>query len=118
MIDIGIIGAGPAGLSAAIYAERAGKHAVLFEAQTYGGKIINVFKIANYPAIKEISGFDFATNLYEQALGLGAEVKNAKVVGIEDKGDYKTLKTDEGNFDVRAVIIATGASNKPLGVDN
>ena len=118
MIDIGIIGAGPAGLSAAIYAERAGKHAVLFEAQTYGGKIINVFKIANYPAIKEISGFDFATNLYEQALGLGAEIKNAKVVGIEDKGDYKTLKTDEGNFDVRAVIIATGASNKPLGVDN
>ena len=64
MIDIGVIGAGPAGLSAAIYAERAGKHAVLFEAQSYGGKIINVPKIANYPAIREISGFDFATSLY------------------------------------------------------
>ena len=118
MIDIGIIGAGPAGLAAAIYAERAGKHAVLFEAQMYGGKIVNVLKVANYPAIKEISGFDFATNLYEQAINLGAELKKAKVVGIEDKGDYKILKTNEGNFDVKAVIIATGASNKPLGVDN
>ena len=118
MIDIGIIGAGPAGLAAAIYVQRAGKHAVLFEAQSYGGKIINVQKIANYPAIKEISGYEFATNLYEQAVALGAEVKTARVAGIEDKGDFKVLKTSEGDFETRAVIIATGASNKPLGVDN
>ncbi len=118
MIDIGIIGAGPAGLAAAIYVQRAGKHAVLFEAQSYGGKIINVQKIANYPAIKEISGYEFATNLYEQAIALGAEVKTARVAGIEDKGDSKVLKTSEGNYEVRAVIIATGASNKPLGVSN
>ena len=82
MTDIIIIGAGPAGLSAAIYAERAGKNAVLLEAMTYGGQIINTPEVENYPGIKNISGFDFATALYEQATALGAEV-------IFDKADKK-----------------------------
>ena len=68
MYDIAIVGAGPAGLSAAIYAQRAGKKTVLFEAYTYGGQIINTPKIENYPGIKDISGFDYATGLFDQAL--------------------------------------------------
>lgn len=118
MIDILIIGAGPAGLTAAIYAERAGRHAVVYEANNYGGKIINAPEIANYPGIKKISGFDYATNLYEQAKELGAEVRFAKVFGIEDKGEIKLVKTTDGDVEARSVIIATGASSKALGLAN
>ena len=118
MIDILIIGAGPAGLTAAIYAERAGRHAVVYEANNYGGKIINAPEIANYPGIKKISGFDYATNLYEQAKELGAEVRFAKVFGIEDKGEIKLAKTTDGDVEARSVIIATGASSKALGLAN
>lgn len=118
MIDILIIGSGPAGLTAAIYAQRAGKHAVVYEANSYGGKIINASEIANYPGIKKISGFDFATNLYEQAIELGAEIRIAKVYGIEDKGETKLVKTTDGDVEARSVIIATGASSKALGLTN
>ena len=118
MIDILIIGAGPAGLTAAIYAERNGKHAVVLEANNYGGKIINANEIANYPGIKSISGFDYATNLYEQAKALGAEVRMVRAYGIEDKGEVKVVKTTEGDLEARTVIIATGAASKPLGLDN
>ena len=68
--DIVIIGAGPAGLSASIYGARAGKSVLLLEAGTYGGQIINTPEVENYPGIKKISGFEFAMNLYEQALNL------------------------------------------------
>ena len=75
MYDIIIIGAGTAGLSAAIYGLRAGKKVLVLEQLSYGGQIINTPEIENYPRIKNISGFDFATGLYEQATALGAEVK-------------------------------------------
>ena len=74
MADIVIIGAGTAGLTAAIYARRAGKSVTVLEAATYGGQIVNTPDIENYPGIKHISGFDFATGLYDQATSLGAEV--------------------------------------------
>lgn len=74
MYDIIIVGAGTAGLTAAIYGVRAGKSVLVLEAKTYGGQIINTPKIENYPGIKEISGFEYAKNLYEQAKDLGAEI--------------------------------------------
>lgn len=117
MEDIVIIGGGPAGLTAAIYVERAGKHAVVFEGNVCGGQIINAAKVENYPSIAEISGADFAMNLYEQAKNLGAEIKFEKVVGIEDNGTYKTVKTTSGEVQAKAVILATGASNRKLGID-
>ena len=85
MYDIIIVGAGPAGLSAAIYGVRAGKTVLLLERTTYGGQIIKTLEIENYPGIKNISGFEFATNLYEQATSLGAEVVYDNVTSIEDK---------------------------------
>ena len=74
MADVIIIGAGPAGLSAAIYVQRAGKTAQVLEAMTYGGQIVNTPEVENYPGIKNISGFDFATALYDQAVSLRSGV--------------------------------------------
>ncbi len=119
MSDVLIVGAGPAGLSAAIYVERAGKHAVVFESLTVGGQIVNTPDIANYPGIKNISGFDFSMGLYEQATDLGAEVVYEKVVKIEplDDGSFKVFTEAGKEFAAGAVIIATGAKNRHLGID-
>ena len=118
MVDVLIIGAGPAGLSAAIYVERAGKHAVVLEAMTVGGQILNTPEVANYPGIKETTGFDFSMALYEQATELGAEVEFERASSIEDLGDIKKVTTDSGKtFIARAVILATGAKNRHLGID-
>ena len=118
MTDIIIVGAGPAGLTAAIYAQRAGRKALVFEASVYGGQIVNTPEIENYPAIKKISGYEFAQTLYEQARDLGAEIKMERVVGIKDGGSVKTVVTDKDEYECRAVILATGAKNRPLGLEN
>ena len=116
MYDIIIIGAGTAGLSAAIYGLRAGKKVLVLEQLSYGGQIVNTPEIENYPGIKNISGFDFATGLYEQATALGAEVRYEQVTGIAD-GAEKQVTTTEGTYSCKAIIIATGAKNRPLGLE-
>lgn len=116
MYDIIIIGAGTAGLTAAIYGVRAGKSVLVLEAKTYGGQIINTPKIENYPGIKEISGFEYAKNLYEQAKDLGAEIKFEQVVAIEEQETGKRVKTAKESYDCRSVILATGAKNRPLSL--
>lgn len=116
MKDVIIVGAGPAGLSAAIYVQRSGKSALVLEATTYGGQIINTPDIANYPGLAHVSGVEFATNLYNQAKDLGAEIIFQRVTGVEDKGDVKIVKTPKAEYEARAVILATGAKNRPLGV--
>ena len=117
MHDIIIVGAGTAGLSAAIYGLRAGKSVLVLEQASYGGQIINTPEIENYPAIQKISGFEFATNLYNQAKNLGAEFAFEKVEGIEDKGRFKEVKTKDKSYEGKAVILATGAKNRSLGVE-
>ncbi len=117
MYDIIIVGAGTAGLSAAIYGVRAGKRVLVLEASMYGGQIINTPEIENYPGIKHISGYEFATNLFEQAKELGAEIKFEKVVEISTEQAFKTVNTDKGNYSTRSIILATGAKNRPLGLE-
>ncbi len=117
MYDIIIVGAGTAGLSAAIYGVRAGKQVLVLEAKNYGGQIINSPEVENYPGIKHISGFEFATNLYEQVKELGAEVLYEKVVEVIDHNEFKTVVTENNKYESRAVILATGAENRPLGVE-
>lgn len=117
MHDIIIVGAGTAGLSAAIYGLRSGKSVLVLEQASYGGQIINTPEIENYPAIQKISGFEFATNLYNQAKNLGAEFAFEKVEGIEDKGQFKEVKTKDKSYEGKTVILATGAKNRRLGVE-
>lgn len=117
MYDIVIIGAGPAGLSAAIYGQRAGKETLLIDAKGFGGQIINTPDVENYPGIKKVSGLELATNLYEQATELGAEIVYEKAVGIEDSGQYKKVKTESAVYETKSVIISTGAKNRPMGLE-
>lgn len=122
MKDVLIIGAGPAGLSAAIYVQRAGKSAMCLEALTVGGQIVNTPEIQNYPGIKKTSGFEFSMALFEQATELGAEIVYEKAVKIEEspsengKPIYKVTTQSGKEFEARAVIIATGAKNRHLGI--
>lgn len=116
--DIVIVGAGTAGLSAAIYAVRAGKSVIVLEATTHGGQIVNTPEVENYPGIKKISGFEFANNLYKQAKSLGAEVIYEKVIGIEVNGEEKIVHTTKEDYQAKAVILATGAKNRPLGLEH
>ncbi len=118
MEDIIIVGAGPAGLTCAIYARRAMKKLIVFEALSYGGQIITTSKIDNYPAMPGVSGFDFATSLYNQAKDLGAVVKFEKVIEIKDMKDYKEVVTNKDTYKAKAVIIATGCDNRKLRLDN
>ena len=118
LYDIIIIGAGPAGLTSAIYAKRANKNILVLEAKNYGGQIINTLDIENYPANAHISGFDFATNLYNQAKNLGAEIKYEKVVDINNLGKEKEVITTKNTYKTKTIIIATGSENRKLGLPN
>ena len=118
LYDIIIIGAGPAGLTSAIYAKRANKNILVLEAKNYGGQIINTLDIENYPANEHISGFDFATNLYNQVKNLGAEIKYEKVVDINNLGKEKEVITTKNTYKTKTIIIATGSENRKLGLPN
>ena len=117
MEDIVIIGGGPAGLTAAIYVQRAGKHAVVLEGNAPGGQILTTSSVVNYPAIKFTTGAEYSQNLYEQVLALGAEVRFTKAVGLTVEGDKKIVQTTDGIIEAKAVILATGASNRKLGIE-
>ena len=115
MYDILIIGAGPAGLTAAIYARRAGKSVLLLERDTFGGQITFSPKLENYPGFETISGNDLAQRMLEQALALGADVEMDTVTGIEN-GSVKTVIGELGRYEAKAVIIAAGARHRRLGL--
>ena len=118
MADIIIVGAGPAGLSAAIYARRAGMDTVVYEGNIYGGQIINTPEVENYPAIAKISGFDFANDLYTQATNLGARVEFDGVTSVSGSAEegFTVELASGGKETAKAVILAVGASNRHLGI--
>lgn len=114
--DIIIVGAGASGMTAAIYGVRSGKSILLIEEKMYGGQIINTPQVENYPGIENISGTSFATNLYNQAKGLGAEYMNGKVTKIKECGNTKKVTVNNNSYTAKSVIIATGAKNRTLNV--
>ena len=116
MYDIIIIGAGPAGLTAALYALRANKTVLLLEKASFGGQMTFSPKIENYPGYEEISGNELADKLFEQVLAQGADFELEEVVSLKDNGSTKTVVTDSGEHESKAVIIATGAKHRLLGV--
>ena len=113
MYDIIIVGAGPAGLTAAIYALRANKKVLVLEANAPGGQIVNANKVENYPGFKEISGYELATNIYNQVLDLGGEVKFEAVVRVEEN----KVITNSNTYEAKAIILAIGAQNRRLEID-
>lgn len=117
MYDIIIVGAGPAGLTASIYAKRAGKNVLVLEAKSYGGQIINTLDIENYPGLIHISGFDYADNLFNQAKELGVEIKFEKVIEIKNSRRKKVI-TAKNEYECKAIILATGLKNKKLDLAN
>lgn len=114
MYDIVIIGAGMAGLTAAIYGRRANKKVLVLEGKTYGGQIINTFDIENWPGDFKVSGTDLMKKVYKQATDLGAEIEFEKVEGIIDKGDYKEIKTEDETYQAKTIIIATGTEDRKM----
>lgn len=119
MYDIIIIGAGTAGLTAAIYAKRAGKNVLIYEGETYGGQIMTTPEIENYPGFKKISGYEFATNLYEQAIALGATFEYDQVTSISgDINSGFTVTSEFATNQAKTIILATGAKNRHLGLVN
>ena len=115
MYDILIIGAGPAGLAAAIYGKRAGKSVLIIEKESFGGQMNFSPKIENYPGFGEVSGMELSDKMVEQAISLGAEVELDTVLSIEDKIESKILHCEGADFEGRSVIIATGAKHRHLG---
>jgi thioredoxin reductase (NADPH) len=118
MYDIIIIGAGPAGLTAAIYARRGGKSVLVLEKAACGGQIISTLDIENYPAEPKISGVDLAKKMYNQAKELGAEFEYEKAEEIIDRGETKIVKTEDDEYEAKTVIIATGSDNRHLDLEN
>ncbi len=118
MYDIIIVGAGPAGMTAAIYARRASKSVLVLEAVNYGGQILNTPDIENYPVEAHISGYDFSTKVYEQAKGLGAEFIFEKVTELREENNLKTVVTTKNTYTAKAVILATGSENRKLGIED
>lgn len=113
MYDIIIVGAGPAGLTAAIYARRAGKSVLVLEKDTFGGQVTFSPKLENYPGFQEISGNELAQRMLEQALGLGAEIDMDTVINVLD-GETKTVVGESRSYEARSVIIAAGAKHRRL----
>ena len=113
--DLIIIGGGPAGLTAALYARRANKSVIVLEKATFGGQITFSPKVENIPGFASLSGNEFAEKLVEQVLLQGAEVDSCEVTELRD-GKTKTVVTDGGTYEGKAVILATGARHRLLGL--
>ncbi len=113
--DIIIIGGGPAGLTAAVYARRANKSVLVMEKGSFGGQITSSPKVENIPGFLSVSGNEFADKLLQQAMELGAEVECIEALSIEN-GDIKKVNTDEGQYYARALILATGTRHRLLGL--
>ena len=118
MYDLIVIGGGPAGLTAALYAARAGKSVLMLESNAFGGQIATAPKVENYPSYQEISGAELAENMFNQAVSHGVEfdMGTATVARTAD-GNFK-VTTEYGEYECRAVVLATGVSHKNLGLDN
>ena len=115
MYDIIIVGGGPAGLTAALYACRANKSVLVMEKSAFGGQITYSPKVENIPGFVSLTGNEFAEKMVEQILEQGAEVEPCEVFEIKD-GEVKTVVTDSGEFQAKAVIIATGAKHRLPGI--
>ena len=117
MVDIIVVGGGPAGMTAALYALRNGKSVLMLEKTGFGGQITHSPKVENWPGTLRMSGNEYAEAFLEQILEQGAEVDLNEAVKVEDHGKIKTVITAEGEtLEAKAVILATGVRHRELGL--
>ena len=117
MHDIIVVGGGPAGMTAALYALRNGKSVLVIEKEGFGGQVMLSPKIENYPGFPQISGMELADHMMDQIIGQGADIEIEKVTGISSNGDLKVVSTEEGGaYEAKAVVIATGVKHRMLGL--
>ena len=117
MKDVIIIGAGPCGLTSALYTANAGLSTVILEKSVYGGQLINTAEIDNYPGVGRISGYELAQKMYSQLDTSGVSLTYAEALSIEREGEAFRVKCNTGDFTARCVIIANGASRRLLGCE-
>ena len=115
MYDIVVIGGGPAGLTAALYAARAGKSVMILEQNAFGGQIATAPRVENFPSVNEVVGAELANRMFEQAVSHGVEF-DMGCGTVEKTASGFTVTTEYGSYDCLAVVVATGVSHKKLGV--
>ena len=118
MYDVIIVGGGPAGMTAAVYAQRNGKTSLVIEKAGFGGQITHSPKVENIPGFASISGNEFADQMLDQVLSQGGEIEFETVISVETAGDKKLVHTEEGStFEGKTVILATGVKHRMLGLE-
>lgn len=118
MYDVIVVGGGAAGMTAALYALRNGKRAIVIEKNGFGGQITHSPKVENFPGTLQMSGNEFADKMLDQILAQGAEIEFENVIAVEDHGDHKVVKTEEGGvYEALAVVLATGVKHRMLGIE-
>ena len=118
MYDVAIIGAGPAGLTSALYALRADKSVIVLEKSAFGGQITFSPKLENYPGTGTLSGNEFAEKLVEQVLEQGADIEPENVLSVEKNDKIFRVITEDAEYEAKSVIVATGAKHRMLGLEN
>ncbi|WP_035357244.1 NAD(P)/FAD-dependent oxidoreductase [Acholeplasma granularum] len=116
MLDLIIIGSGPAGMTAAIYAKRANLKVMMLEKSAPGGQMVDTAEIENYPGYQSLKGYELATHMFEHVLSLGCEVNFQEVITIKDFKTYKEVHTENQVFQTKAVLIATGVVPRKLEI--
>ncbi|MCQ2420277.1 MAG: FAD-dependent oxidoreductase [Clostridia bacterium] len=117
MYDVIVVGGGPAGMTAALYALRNGKSAMVLEKHGFGGQITYSPKVENYPGTLQMSGNEFADHFLDQIMAQGADVELEKAIAVEDCGSYRVVKTEEGSsYEAKTVVLATGVKHRMLGL--
>lgn len=114
--DVIIVGAGPAGMTAAVYTSRGNLSTLMLERGMPGGQMANTEEIENYPGFETILGPELSTKMFEHAKAFGAEYAYGDVTEVIDEGNYKTIKSGNKEYKARAIIITTGAEYKKMGV--
>lgn len=115
--DLIIIGAGPAGMSAAIYGSRAGLKTAMLEMGAPGGKLVKTAEISNWPGIMETNGAKLASDMFEHSTSFGAEYLYGSVSKVEDEGEYKKITCEDGSvYEAKAIIVATGTQERMMGI--
>ena len=118
MVDVIVIGGGPAGMSVALNLLRAGRSVLILEKENFGGQIANSPRVENIPGTKEISGLDFAGNLFEQVLDLGAKFELEEVTRVLKHEDHFEVTTNYNTYEARAVVLANGVKHRKMNLPN